>query len=171
MRPVEKKNVGDSITLEDGTVVVVKEDYNPHQKARPVLLANLGQYCSYCEARESVGSNLDVEHVQPRSRYGDLKYKWSNFLLACRTCNGPSNKYTKDVVLGQVHLPHLNNTFKSLVYFPAGVVKVNPTLTGVSKTHAEELRRLVGFDKFSDDDRIEARRYAWDRIVFCSHIL
>ena len=165
MRPVEKKNVGDSITLEDGTVVEVKEDYNPHQKARPVLLANLGHYCSYCETWVPVGSNMEVEHVQPKSIYGDLKYKWSNFLLACRTCNGKSNKSEEDVVLGQVHLPHLNNTFKSLVYFPAGVVKVNPTLTGESKTHAEELRRLVGFDKFSDDDRIEARRYAWTRAI------
>lgn len=165
MRPVEKKNVGDSITLEDGTVVEVKEDYNPHQKARPILLANLGHYCSYCETWVPVGSNMEVEHVQPKSIYGDLKYKWSNFLLACRTCNGKSNKSEEDVVLGQVHLPHLNNTFKSLVYFPAGVVKVNPTLTGESKTHAEELRRLVGFDKFSDDDRIEARRYAWTRAI------
>lgn len=165
MRPVEKKNVGDSITLEDGTAVEVKENYCSHQKARPVLLSNLGHYCSYCETMEQVGSNLDVEHVQPKSIYGDLKYKWSNFLLACRTCNGKRNKTNKNVVLGRVRLPHLNNTFKSLVYFPAGVVKVNPTLTGESKTHAEELRRLVGFDKFSDDDRIEARGYAWTRAI------
>lgn len=171
MRPVEKKNVGDSIMLEDGTAVVVKEDYNPHQKARPVLLANLGHYCSYCESWVQVGSNMEVEHVQPKGYvvggvyiYQHLQYKWSNFLLACHTCNGRSNKTNKNVVLGQVHLPHLNNTFKSLVYLPAGVVKVNPTLTGDSKKHAEELRSLVGFDKISsDDDRIEARRYAWVR--------
>lgn len=170
MRPVEKKNVGDSIMLEDGTAVVVKEDYNPHQKARPVLLANLGHYCSYCETVVPVGSNMEVEHVQPQNYeengvciYKHLRYKWSNFLLACHTCNGKSNKTNKNVVLGQVHLPHLNNTFKSLVYLPAGVVKVNPTLTGDSKKHAEELRCLVGFDKTSGDDRIEARRYAWDR--------
>ena len=27
------------------------------------------------------------------------------------------------------------------------------------------MRSLVGFDKFSDDDRIEARRYAWTRAI------
>ena len=66
MRPVEKKNVGVSIALEDGTVVVVKEDYKPHTDARPVLLANLGHYCSYCETWVQVGSNMEVEHVQPK---------------------------------------------------------------------------------------------------------
>lgn len=161
MRPVEKKNVGDSIVLEDSGVVVVCDEYNPHTEARPILLANLGHYCSYCETWVQVGSNIEIEHVQPQSTYQHLKYKWSNFLLACQTCNGRSNKTNKNVVLGEVHLPHLNNTFKSLEYFEAGVVKVNPVLTGDSKKHAEELRSLVGFDKYSDDDRIEARRIAW----------
>lgn len=170
MRPVEKGCVGDSITLEDGTVVVIKEDYKPHTDARSVLLANLGHYCSYCETWVQVGSNMEVEHVQPRKYeengvciYQHLQYKWSNFLLACQTCNGRSNKTNKNVVLGQVHLPHLNNTFKSLEYRPGGVVKVNPALSGDSKIHAEKLLSLVGFDKTSGDDRIEARRYAWDR--------
>lgn len=168
MRPVEKKVVNDVITLEDGSVVVVHSDYNPHTDARPVLLANLGHYCSYCETWEQVGSNIEVEHVQPRKYqvggvyvYQHLQYKWSNFLLACHTCNGRSNKACQNVILGEVHLPHLNNTFKSLEYHPAGVVKVNPNLTGDSKTHAEKLVSLVRFDKTENDDRIEARRNAW----------
>ncbi len=168
MRPIEKKNVGDSIALEDSSIAVVCDEYKPHTEARPVLLANLGHYCSYCETCVQVGSNIEVEHVQPRKYpkngpyiYQHLQYKWSNFLLACQTCNGRSNKTNKNVVLGEVHLPHLNNTFKSLEYHPAGVVKVNPVLTGDSKLHAEELRGLVGFDKYSDDDRIEARRNVW----------
>lgn len=163
MRPVEKKNVGDSIVLEDSSAVVVCDEYRPHTAARPVLMANLGHYCSYCETWVQVGSNMEIEHVQPQSTYQHLKYKWSNFLLACQTCNGRSNKTNKNVVLGEVHLPHLNNTFKSLEYFEAGVVKVNHVLTGDSKKHAEELRSLVGFDKYGNDERIEARRYAWMR--------
>lgn len=165
MRPLEKKAVDDVITLEDGSVVTVRDNYNPHTEARPVLLANLGHYCSYCETWVQVGSNLEVEHIQPKGYPGNiykhLQFKWSNFLLACHTCNGRGNKACQNVVLGEVHLPHLNNTFKSLEYHPAGVVKVNPILTGDSKTHAEELRRIVGFDKYSNDDRIEARRNAW----------
>lgn len=168
MRPVEKRNVNDNITLEDGSVAVVRADYVPHTEARPVLLANLGHYCSYCETWVQVGSNIDVDHVQPQKYpkngpyiYQHLQYKWSNFLLACQTCNGRSNKTNRNVILGEVHLPHLNNTFKSLEYYPAGVVKVNPNLTGDSKTHAENLVTLVGFDKRTNDDRIEARRNAW----------
>ena len=168
MRPVVKKAVGDVIVLEDGSVAIVRDIYNPHTEARSVLLANLGHYCSYCETWVPVGSNMEVEHVQPQSIYQHLKYKWTNFLLACHTCNGRSNKTNKNVVIGEVHLPHLNNTFKSLVYYEAGVVKVNPVLTGDSKKYAEELRGLVGFDKYSGDDRIEARRNAW---IFASKLL
>ena len=168
MRPVEKKDIGDTIVLEDGSTVNVQDTYCPHTKARDVLVANLGHYCSYCESWIQVASNLQVEHVQPKGyqengeyTYNHLKYKWSNFLLSCATCNGKSNKSDKNVIIGQVHLPHLNNTFKSFEYRPAGVIKVNPSLSGESKIHAENLWHLVGFDKTADDDRIEARRNAW----------
>ena len=34
MRPVTKKSVGESIELEDGTVHMVQEDYNPWEHNR-----------------------------------------------------------------------------------------------------------------------------------------
>lgn len=149
MRPVVKYNVGETVRLNDGTEHVVAEDYNPYQSAKPVLVTNLGDYCSYCECRYFYPRDIAVEHIQPKGikRYEPLKTKWTNFLLACDTCNGADNKDTKDVILSDVHLPHLNNTYLSLVYLQGGVVVVNPNLTGVSKQHAENLWRLVGFDK------------------------
>lgn len=149
MRPVVKYNVGESVSLCDGTTHVVSEDYNPYQSAKPVLIANLGKYCSYCECGYYYARDLAVEHVQPKGidQYKPLQVKWTNFLLSCDTCNGADNKDTKDVVLDKVHLPHRNNTFLSLTYMKGGVVMVNPELTGVSHQHAENLWRLVGFNK------------------------
>lgn len=149
MRPVVKYNVGDSVMLNDGTMHVVSEDYSPYKSAKPVLLVNLGKYCSYCECGYYYARDLAVEHVQPKGiiQYESIKTKWTNFLLSCDTCNGTDNKDTKDVILDEVHLPHRNNTFLSLTYLPGGVVSVNQALTGISRVHAENLWRLVGFDK------------------------
>ena len=149
MRPVVKYNVGETLRLNDGSEHVVAEDYNPYRSAKPVLVANMGDYCSYCECRYFYPRDIAVEHVQPKGikQYEPLKTKWTNFLLSCDTCNGADNKDTKDVVLDDVHLPHRNNTFLSFVYLQGGVVTVNPNLTGISREHAENLWRLVGLDK------------------------
>ena len=170
MRPVRKKEVGEAINLFDDVadiptkMHIVQNEYKPYGNARKVLLANLGNYCSYCEAYVPNGALLQTEHVQPKELYNHLEFKWSNFLLGCATCNGKGNKGSNDVVLGDVHLPHLNNTFLSLEYKEAGVVIVNPNLTGISKKHAEELIRLIGLDKPSSetDLRCDMRRRIWD---------
>ena len=129
MRPVAKKRVGECIVLKDGTMHTVQEDYKPYGKARPVLLANLGNYCSYCEDVFHSGTNLQTEHIQPKGLdvsgvkpYQELSTKWDNFLLGCATCNGKGNKGDKDVHLNDIHLPHRNNTYLSLLYKEAGVV-------------------------------------------------
>ena len=174
MRPVTKKIVGESIKLENGTTHTVQEDYHPYGKARPVLLANLGHYCSYCEGAFHCGTNLQTEHVQPKGLkksgvkpYADLSTKWDNFLLGCATCNGRGNKGDNDVVLSDIHLPHRNNTYLSLVYKEAGVVIANPLLDGKSLSNAEALIALVGLDKEDSDTdgRCEVRRETWEKAV------
>lgn len=178
MRPVKKRNVGERIDLfervDDITTVshTIQDEYKPYQNARKVLLANLGNYCSYCENYFIDGSNLQTEHVQPiglknngNLKYDFLKYKWSNFLLGCSTCNGRANKANNDVVLDEIHLPHLNNTFLSLEYKEAGVVAVNPNMSDRSKRHASNLIKLLGLDKPSSetDYRCDVRRKTWDK--------
>jgi len=170
MRPVRKKDVGEAINLFDDVadiptkMHIVQDEYKPYSDARKVLLANLGNYCSYCEIYVQNGALLQTEHVQPKVLYNHLQFKWSNFLLGCATCNGPGNKGSQKVVLGNVHLPHLNNTFLSLEYKEAGVVIVNPNLSGISKKRAEELIRLIGLDKPSSetDLRCDMRRRMWN---------
>ena len=174
MRPVNKKEVGDSIVLDNGTVHIVREDYHDYHDARPVLLANFGHYCSYCEDCFKSGTNLQTEHVQPKGLevsgvkpYAELSTKWDNFLLGCATCNGKGNKGSKDVELDNIHLPHRNNTYLSLVYKEAGVVIPNPQLSGKSLSNAKALISLVGLDKEDSDTdgRCGMRRDAWRQAV------
>ena len=40
--------------------------------------------CAYCE--ETCPG--EVEHFKPKSRFPELVYEWSNWLIACRYCNG-----------------------------------------------------------------------------------
>lgn len=150
MRPVEKWVVETTVVLDNGNYTVQRV-YNPYDKAKELLLHNLGDYCSYCGKYDP--QDLQIEHIRPKSRYPDLKTKWDNFLLACATCNGKGNKGNKDVVIGECHLPHLNNTFMSFVYKTGGVIVVNPSLAGISRRNAEALYNLVGLGKLPTQDK------------------
>ena len=177
MRPVEKKpadgknsiilfeDVADMKSREE----IIQADYRQYGKARKVLVANLGSYCSYCENYFSQSGNLQTEHIQPKSKYPELETRWDNFLLACPTCNGKGNKGEKDVILDEVHLPHRNNTFLSLIYKEAGVVEVNSALSELSRQHAQKLVDLVGLDKSDTetDQRRDMRRKAWNDAQSC----
>ncbi len=154
MRPVNKLPIGSKIVLVNGETHTINSDYSPYKCAKLALIANLGMYCSYCEDAYHQERDLHVEHIQPKNivvksqkPYAHLETKWSNFLLSCATCNGADNKDTKQVVFGEVHLPHLNNTYLSLRYRAGGVVEANQELTGISYSNAVALLHLVGLDK------------------------
>ena len=40
-------------------------------------------HCAYCEET----TKGEVDHFRPKSKYPDLVYTWSNWLLACHECN------------------------------------------------------------------------------------
>ena len=173
MRPVNKWNPG-SVTLPDGTQIQVDSNYPDYKNAKPILSVNLGCMCSYCEKIYPDDRDLHVEHIQPKNYvdehnnkiYAHLETAWQNFLLSCATCNGADNKGTKNVEYGKCHLPHLNNTFLSLVYKPGGVVEVNPLLKGVSCDNATSLLNLIGLNKGPKvskerDKRWEVRSKVW----------
>ena len=169
MRPVVKPQPGAVVQLRDGSTDVVATTYNDYKDSKPLLEGALGDFCSYCEDAFNQARDLHVEHVQPKGlpQYAHLETQWSNFLLSCQTCNGRDNKDTKNVVLADYHLPHLNNTYMSLTYMAGGVVEANKKLTGLSYQHAEALLKLVGLEKSPatsrpGDKRWLKRREDWD---------
>ena len=59
-------------------------DLGDYGFSRPGLIDRLGPFCSYCEQPVE---RLEVEHVLPKARFRSLSLSWSNFLLACKSCN------------------------------------------------------------------------------------
>ena len=170
MRPIDKKNIGEEVILNTGEKIVIEASYHPYQAAKPALVATIGSYCSYCENAYSYNWDLHVEHVQPKGlpEYASLEFQWSNFLLSCATCNGKGQKGAKNVILTDIHLPHQNNTFLSLVYKDGGVVTVNPALKGNSFTHASNLINIVGLNRSpkessQGDTRWRKRQNDWNK--------
>lgn len=161
MRPIQKLRPGSVITLEDGSRRIVNKKYSPYRDALEPLTANIGPYCSYCEHPIKQNSDREIEHIKLKSKYPNLKTYWGNFLLSCGTCN--TKKATAVVKLYNTHLPHRNNTFLSFEY-TGGVVRVNPQLTGLSKTHAENLIKLVRLDEppSCTDNRFFLRLEQWN---------
>lgn len=173
MRPVEKANVGDilvDITGGLNTSIIVQDQYKDYRTAKPALVANLGEYCSYCEVPKC-DEALHVEHVAYQKGHPNLEFSWSNFLLSCQRCNGSDNKGVTDVNLTDIHLPHQNNTLLSIQYTTGGMVRIHPNLEkdSLEYTKAQKLIDLVGLDKrpghekYKPNDRRWNRRYeAWD---------
>ena len=84
-------------------------------------------------------------------------------MLSCPTCN--YKKGDNDVIYEDIHLPHRNNTYLSLVYKEAGVVEVNPALSAESQARAQALIDLVKLDNpdSETDFRCDVRRQTWDK--------
>lgn len=174
MRPIDKKQAGDTVSVlhANGTrsVEIIRQRYNPYSAAKPHLVAHLGEYCLYCENKVEE-MNLAVEHIEPKAltqtkENPDYEHDWDNFLLACVMCN--SHKNTQHYLPSDLHLPQNNNTYLSLSYLPGGIVQVNPALTGISKTHAENLLKMTGLGLYgtqvkSKDKRWLRRSEVWER--------
>lgn len=141
---------------------------NNYQEARPFLIIQLGELCSYCEMH--LDSGLSVEHVQPKSRQPEKACEWDNLLLACVNCN--STKKDTDINDANIHdylWPDMDNTFLALKYSEAGIVGVNENLPLEIQEKAWRLIRLVGLDKTPDtsedysDRRWLNRCEAWEK--------
>lgn len=167
MRPVEKLNPGNQVVV-NGQQETIQTDYTPYGEAKGHLVANLDEFCSYCELHLQEPAAEHVEHVYPKGnpQYAHLETKWSNFLLSCAACNGAANKGEKVPPMG-CHFPHKNNTFKSFLYKKGGVVVVNPALNGIAYANATSLLNLVCLDKgpatsTPADKRWQNRSKSWD---------
>jgi uncharacterized protein (TIGR02646 family) len=168
MRPVKKLVIGDTIKVRDKDVVI-KEDYNKYGDALPILEANLGQYCSYCEV---FSSDTEVEHIISKDQDKSLETKWNNFLIACGRCNGKGNKSNNLVDLDNIYFPDTHNTFICFSYLEGGIVQLNPALATNERQKAENLMNLVGLDKYPsnkkypkhtlNDKQWSFRRTAWE---------
>lgn len=156
MRPVERGDV----PLDDSGQAVLYSDY---KDARDDLISRMGDYCSYCEV--ALHSQIDVEHVRPKSLNPDLELSWDNFLLACGNCN--SIKSNKAIALDDYYWPDQDNTSRAFVYEPdeppqtSADVDVDEDLAA-STLELTGLDRVPGHPNLSDRDRRWLKRFdAW----------
>ena len=139
------------------------QTFNDYAKAKPFLVARLGDYCSYCE--RPIKTNLAVEHVLPKSLHPDLELTWSNFLLGCVNCN--STKGNKPVDRTKLLLPDQDNTFLAFSYDALGRVLARTDLSDELGEIARASLKLTGLDKFpnefDEDEQFEAALERWQQ--------
>lgn len=110
MRPVNKgKDLG---------------SFKPYSNACGPLQDRLGEYCSYCE--RWIASAIEVEHIQPKKPNPSQKFRWNNFLLACKNCN--TGKGAVQIIVSDYLWPDVDNTFLAFCYDDEGRAYPNPKL-------------------------------------------
>lgn len=153
-------------------------DYKDYKDAKIDLISriSLGEqegvqvanYCSYCESPIS-SKNLAVEHIKfkkasekrPESKKWerpDLEGCWSNFLLACSSCN--SIKGTKSVFFNYLVFPDRDNTFSAFIYKPDGEIKPNPAHRLTIQNIASNTISLIGLNK-----KVKEARDAEEKLI------
>lgn len=156
MRPVNRGLVPKK---EDGT----DKAYASYGQAKDDLRDRLDSFCSYCEI--NIENQPDIEHVSPKSKNPDLEKEWSNFLLACKSCNtikGNDNDDRKGYLFPDTH----NTSF--LYEYTISDVKVKEDLIENIKIKATATFDLVKLNRELDtssriDDRKRARNNSWDK--------
>jgi len=157
--------------------------FKTYQDARGDLIDQLGEYCSYCEAR--LPSSLAVEHILPKFQFPDETTNWENFCLACTNCNSTkgsaiakrwdsswqylSVNSAKRAARSEFYWPDRDNTFRAIEYLEGGKIKVNPSLAPEEQKIAQATIEMVGLDKIPNldpkkqDRRWHNRREAWEK--------
>lgn len=139
-----------------------RKAFHPYTKAKGDLFVRMGEYCSYCERAKCT---LEVEHVVPRKWDCTLKEDWTNFLLACRNCNGIKGCRNQSRI--GYTWPDDDEDWLPFDYFPEGIVKVRSSLSGERRDKAQKLFDLVDIgrkpscDPQARDLRWRHRREAW----------
>ena len=59
-----------------------------HEEVKDALIKSSFEKCAFCEGKPAENGNIEVEHYKPKSLYPDSTFEWSNYLPACRKCNG-----------------------------------------------------------------------------------
>jgi len=143
--------------------------FNPYKKAQQPLVAQIGEYCSYCE--RWIASAIHVEHKRPRNDYPDEKTLWANFLLACSICN-PTKGFGNLELVDYVW-PDTDNTFLAFCYDSEGRIFVSSELPMDISEKARRTWTMVGLNRHPDqftagfikpsdrDKRWLHRRQAW----------
>lgn len=170
MRPVEKKNVGETVSYvnsKNQTITeTIQEYYSPYNNAKMPLLGNLGWFCSYCEGTQ-LPNELAVEHIEPKGTNGE-ETAWNNFLISCGICN--SIKGHPVIHEEDYHWPHTDNTFRDFIYTAGGAVMLNPHLDEDEKGKAKKLFDLVKLGAYPGNEigptprdfRWKKRLETWD---------
>lgn len=158
MRPILRTDKFDS----SGNPV----EYNPWGDAKPELIDEIGDYCSYCE-KQLDESSLAIEHIYHKNQYTTQQFHWNNFLLACPICN--SIKGIKDVVTRNPFLPHLDNLLCFIEILYGGVISIKTGVTGTDLARTQSFIELIGLDRTighpsysNKDDRWDYRLAAYD---------
>lgn len=161
MRPVDR---GDVPKDENDDPV----EYDDYKDARDDLIERMGDYCSYCEI--SLHSQIDVEHVVPKSLDPTLELEWTNFLLACKNCN--STKLNKPVVIDQFYWPERDNTLRAFFYEKDLPPQLTEDDADIDAARAQRTLDLTGLNRdathpnLSDRDRRWLKRInAWSKAL------
>ncbi len=137
--------------------------YTHYRQAKDDLIERLDSFCSYCEM--NVENQADVEHVSPKSKNPNLETEWSNFLLACKSCNIIKDN-NNDTSVGYA-FPDTHNT--SFIYeYSIKDIKVKDNLDDDIKKLAIATFNLVKLNRKLNtsnqiDDRARARLNSWNK--------
>ncbi|MBM0103244.1 HNH endonuclease [Steroidobacter sp. S1-65] len=100
------------IAIKGKDYIVRNFDHVP-MLTKDMLLARDRHICAYC-ARRFKAAELDMEHIQPRSKGGEDS--WMNLVAACKACNHRKADRTPEAAGMKLHyVPYVPNRYEAFI--------------------------------------------------------
>lgn len=85
-----------------------------HHISKHTIIAQGGR-CAYCEKVLAEG-DVDIEHIAPKTHYGEFTFEPYNLVSSCTCCNAPVNKGQKKTIVDPVNKAAYDQNEFSMVH-------------------------------------------------------
>ncbi len=114
----------------------------------PFLRAETNSHCSFCDGFPLETTGEIIEHFRPKASFPLLSYVWINLFYCCKYCNENKRENPERHLLKP---DNINYNFEKYFLFDydSGKIEVNPALSVVEKSRAENTIIIYGLNKYN----------------------
>ncbi len=114
----------------------------------PFLRIETNSHCSFCDGFPLETTGETIEHFRPKASFHLLSYVWINLFYCCKYCNENKRENPERHLLKP---DNINYNFEKYFLFDydSGKIEVNPALSVVEKSRAENTIIIYGLNKYN----------------------
>jgi len=114
-----------------------------HPSIKEALLKETNGKCAYCESSFTATDYGHIEHIEPKSKFPNKIFEWTNLTLSCSKCNINKSDYhsPKNPLIN----PYLDKPEEDLIF--TGPIIITKSTRGLTTIKTLDLNRVELIDR------------------------